>query len=79
MKLVDWDKVTISYDRQIFGTITEPVCNLKIEAPTVKAIPIEWIKQWSFQNQSMNYGNGRNCTLKLLKDWEKENGRNNKD
>ena len=41
--------------------------------PRANVIPIEWIEQWSFQNQSMNYGNGRNCILKLLKDWEDEN------
>lgn len=40
MKLVDWDKVKISYDKQVSGTITEPIYNIKVEAPTVEAIPI---------------------------------------
>lgn len=38
-------------------------------APTVKAIPIEWIEKWVVTN---NVGAGRTID-RLLEDWEKEN------
>ena len=37
------------------------------ELQAVEAVPIEWIEKWSMQNQSMNFGNGRNAIIKLFK------------
>lgn len=39
--------------------------------PTVKAIPIEWIKEWVERDE--NYWDYQYLTDVLLKDWEKEN------
>lgn len=85
MKLVDWDKVTISYDKQVSGTITEPISNIKIEAPTVEAIPISIIKEELEYAHKMYdnstkltepYWRGNVTALELLIiKWEKENGK----
>ena len=84
MKLVDWDKVTISYDKQVSGTITEPISNIKIEAPTVEAIPISIIKEEleyahkmhenSTTELTESYWRGNVIALEvLIIKWEKEN------
>ena len=85
MKLVDWDKVTISYDKQVSGTITEPISNIKIEAPTVEAIPISIIKEELEYARKMydnstelteQYWRGNVTALEvLIIKWEKENDR----
>ena len=42
--------------------------------PTVKAIPIEWIRKWAGRNVAETDNCSWNTyTLKLLQDWEKEN------
>ena len=39
--------------------------------PTVKAIPIEWIKKWNQKNENFLLYMG--LARKLIEDWEKEN------
>lgn len=40
-----------------------------LEAPTVKAIPIEWIEEWGWKN-----GMSESMSLRvMIDDWEKEN------
>ena len=80
MRLVDVDELIEYFDGDLEGYDNREyilhMLDSKGRSARVEAIPIEFIEQWSFQNQSMNYGNGRNCILKLLKDWEKENETN---
>ena len=39
------------------------------DAPTVKAIPIEWIEEWGWKN-----GMSESMSLRvMIEDWEKEN------
>jgi len=73
MKLVDWDKVKISYNKQVSGTITEPIYNIKVEAPTVEAIPIDWLRMWFTKKASLI---GITLMSEIESDWEKENGSN---
>ena len=70
MRLVDWDKVKISYDKQVSGTIAEPVYNINVEAPTVEAIPIEWLRMWFTKKASLI---GITLMGEIESDWEKEN------
>ena len=88
MKLVDWDKVKISYDKQVSGTITEPIYNIRIEAPTVEAIPVEWLLdraklctadyanclRYSVEAWQNEQKYMVNGQWKFPKEWEKENG-----
>ena len=52
------------------------------KAPTVKAIPIEWIEKWSEKfykviNGTRYYmGDGYDTVWDMLEDWEKENDKN---
>ena len=46
-------------------------------APTVKAIPIEWIKKWCNEHNRKSLEERllkRYGVITLLEDWEKENG-----
>ena len=62
--------------RMIWRTIRD--CESAVEEqPTVKAIPIEWIKNWfNIEHKSceerlmLRYG-----VITMLEDWEKENGK----
>lgn len=79
MKLVDWDKVKISYDKQVSGTITEPIYNIKVEAPTVEAIPIEWAVKYDANLCHSPYcfeDDDRSDIERMVDDWRKENGFN---
>ena len=73
MRLVDWDKVKISYDKQVSGTIAEPVYNINVEAPTVDAIPIEWIRKYT-NHRTVEFGDMWVFINCMINDWEKENG-----
>ena len=42
-------------------------------APTVKAIPIEWIEKWFSQFYGEQGLEWNRCKRFMLKDWEKEN------
>lgn len=79
MRLIDANelKIELNTDESSFcyikaGNIYKTLVTWIKDATTIDAIPTEWIKKWSMQNQSMNYGNGRNAIIKLFNDWEKE-------
>ena len=42
-------------------------------APTVKAIPIEYIQKWNNNYIADTMRNGRTIINQMLEDWEKEN------
>lgn len=84
MRLIDADKLlepgyTDMFDTPIRFTM---LSRYAIEsAPTVKAIPIEWIKKWcNIEHKSceerlmLRYG-----VITMLEDWEKENDKSNGD
>lgn len=75
MKLVDWDKVKISYDKQVSGTIIEPIYNIKVEASVVEAIPKEWIINWLTKQTipALHTCDEYEAVSMMLDDWEKEN------
>lgn len=81
MRLIDADK--LHYIRKLFedSDRSEVVVFAKEidKAPTVKAIPIEWIRKWH------GIDDIRDCDLReyvkctmlyMIKDWEKENETN---
>lgn len=72
MRLIDADKLiepgyTDMFDEPIRFDM---VSRYAIEtAPTVKAIPIEWIEEWGWKN-----GMSESMSLRvMIEDWEKEN------
>ena len=80
MRLIDADEII----KETWGVVIKDVFHMDetvdvisrkdIEkAPTVKAIPIEWIKEWVERDE--NYWDYQYLTDVLLKDWEKENAR----
>ena len=78
MRLIDIDK--LHYIRKWFedsGKSEVVVFAKEIDkAPTVKAIPVEWIEKWSrqFYDKNGRYnGEGYDSVWDLLEDWEKEN------
>ena len=57
--------------RMIWRTIRD--CESAVEEqPTVKAIPIEWIKNWMAKSENTY---NREQVYEMLEDWEKENGK----
>ena len=44
-------------------------------APTVKAIPIEWMYEWRIKNNEQ-YNVGVSSFSQMISDWEKENETN---
>lgn len=82
MRLIDADRLlnpgyTDMWDEPIkFDTFSRYAIESQ---PTVEAIPIEWIRQWSEQfykdiNGRVYYtGDGYDTIWDMLKDWEKEN------
>lgn len=87
MRLIDADKLELKHyiqrvsDKVIRYNGTQPeYANYDIlahdiaNAPTVKAIPIEWIEKQMAKRE--NYGNIANAIGHLLLEWEKENETN---
>lgn len=75
MRLIDADKLlepgyTDMFDAPIRFAM---VSRYAIEtAPTVKAIPVEWIEEWGWKN-----GMSESMSLRvMIDDWEKENETN---
>ena len=82
MRLIDADKLELKHyiqrvsDKVIRYNGTQPeYANYDIlahdiaNAPTVKAIPIEWIEEWGWKN-----GMSESMSLRvMIDDWEKEN------
>ena len=85
MRLIDADKLPIystieGIEKSEKGTVAiigNWVSAITIEeAPTVEAIPIEWLKSWAMKN----WVKSKKCEYdiivsKLIEDWEKENER----
>lgn len=66
-----WDWSSIDY---ISSTAVLKQCIWDVQcAPTVKAIPIEWLKDWNKKNGD-NWNLGYTIDY-IIKDWEKENER----
>ena len=81
MRLIDADKLKIKHfvqrgDQPIGYEGTQPVYEYTDliaydvdNAPTVQAIPIEWIEEWGWKN-----GMSESMSLRvMIEDWEKEN------
>lgn len=87
MRLIDADKLPFeeiwTWEYGTFQPTTGTIVDGKaiIEAPTVKAIPVEWIEKWSEKfykviNDKKYYtGDGYDTIWDLLEDWRKENGK----
>lgn len=69
MRLIDADKLR---QKDMNGDLVDIFDVL--EAPTVKAIPIEWIEKWItyWERILPDWGAFQVCAA-MLKDWEKEN------
>ncbi len=87
MRLIDADKLlepgyTDMFDAPIrFAMVSRQAIET---APTVKAIPIEWIEEWQNRHEweyesyfTMRNGKPKYAIECLLEDWEKENEENN--
>ena len=84
MRLIDADKLPIystieGVEKSEKGTVAilgNWVSAISIEeAPTVNAIPVEWITDWLTKQSipATSYGLDCSAVEKMLDDWEKEN------
>lgn len=78
MRLIDADN--LYFDYIVTSTTTNTLCHRYISkeqvenAPTVDAIPIEWIKDYvDFGVSDELAQRYRRFVLNMIKDWEKEN------
>lgn len=87
MRLIDADKLPFeevwTWEHGTFQPTTGEIVDGKAirEAPTVEAIPVEWIvnkwakKFWKVINGKKYYtGDGYDTVWDMIEDWEKENG-----
>lgn len=78
MRLIDADKLPATCNVAIVNGKVELNSWIEakriIEAPTVKAIPVEWLRMWFTKN---GYLSGMALMDKIELDWEKENGTSN--
>lgn len=74
MKLIDIDKVVSDYKAK--NKSLQNVTWFELTDYEVKAIPIEWIKEWYKKALSKSgfMGDEMVSVEDLLEDWEKENG-----
>ena len=73
MRLIDADKLRIN----CFCVDRICVDGRTIEnAPTIKAIPIEWIRKWNIDNYPYTALLMSEIIPKMIEDWEKENETN---
>ena len=74
MKLIDADELPVTCNVAIVNGKLELngwIAAKRIEeAPIVKAIPVEWIKNWMAKSENTY---NRDQVYKMLEDWEKEN------
>lgn len=73
MRLIDADKLKIrnvsaDYWYTVRGVTEDDIDN----APTVNAIPIEWMYEWRMKNNEQ-YNVGVSSFSQMISDWEKEN------
>ena len=70
MRLIDADKVKRAFIGNRYGT--KAIEYVIDEAPTVKAITVEWIEEWGWKN-----GMSESMSLRvMIDDWRKENETN---
>lgn len=71
-RLIDADDLIIEIlTHDLIGDDKE-VDKIILDAPTVKAIPVEWMRDYVSHWVSEAY---KNFVLNMIKNWEKENGR----
>lgn len=73
MRLIDADKTkvyTYELDKQVFVDVITRFISLQ---PTVKAIPVEWIKDKMDELEGTGRFELSEYLVELLADWEKEN------
>ncbi len=83
MRLIDADEFRYDICRQVeFIKVDDfqvvpvvDVINCWFNAPTVKAIPVEWIENYisKIKDDGMIYLSSAGCIKDMLKEWEKEN------
>ena len=73
MRLIDADKLMKSLNPKESVWVGLVLSELIANAPTVKAIPIEWIRNYVSIWISEPY---KNFALNMIKNWEKENETN---
>ena len=78
MRLIDVDKLNIvvhvaTRNKAVCEEIAEEVGRQIVNAPTVNAIPIEWIKKYGVEKNKIVETSLENVLYWLVKDWEKEN------
>lgn len=75
MRLIDADK----FEADVLDHITVKAVSRMVAIlegqPTVDAIPIEWIKKYGVVKNEIVHTALENVLYWLIKDWEKENGR----
>ena len=76
MRLIDADKVKEAFIGNRYGT--KAIEYVIDDAPTVKAIPIEWIKNYASHKASKDlidcyWHFWEDDVLKMVADWENEN------
>lgn len=87
MRLIDADKIL----QETYGVVIKDMFHMteKVEvvsaidikeAPTIKAIPVKWLRQWFAENRFKFYDDNDNIYLvadieEMLLEWEKENER----
>ena len=70
-RLIDANKLPIKYDGHTVSVWKNDIDN----APTVEAIPKEWIKDYVGSGVSDDiFQRNRKFVLNMIKDWEEENG-----
>jgi len=74
MRLIDADKVKRAFIGNRYGT--KAIEYVIDNVPTVKAIPVEWIKKWFSQFYGEQGLEWNRCKRFMLEDWEKENESN---
>lgn len=71
MKLIDLDKALAEAEDECRMSddwkVAHEMMNVFKYQPTVKAIPVEWIKKW--EQKEENYYLFKDLTRKLLEDW----------
>lgn len=81
MRLVDADNCNLVYALSTYSHYTgideapyEFANQELVNAPTIKAIPIEWLKQWerNYNKKLPIEFRGETIIKEILEDWEKE-------
>ena len=76
MRLIDADALFINLDGMMAVSPTgyihgDTVADMISDAPTVEAIPVEWIEQYGKANW-YDFGTQYNAITKMLEEWERK-------